>query len=77
MRWEEVRAMYPNQYVLLKVLAYREQENTRHIEEVEVVDTIQTPQEATKQLLRLKFPLLVFHTGKPQVTLHLRKKRNI
>lgn len=37
MKWEEVRELYPNQFVLLKVLKYHTEDDKRYIEDVAVV----------------------------------------
>lgn len=48
MQWEEVRRIYPNQYVKLQILASRTEGNTKYVDEVALIKSIQDPKEATE-----------------------------
>ena len=54
MKWEEVRRLYPNQFVLLKVLNYYTKDNKRYIKDVAVVRPVDDSKEVAKLLLNGK-----------------------
>lgn len=54
MQWEEVRKIYPDQYVKLQILASHTEGNTKFVDEVALIRAIQNPKEATKELLEAK-----------------------
>ncbi|GIO35803.1 hypothetical protein J41TS12_06640 [Paenibacillus antibioticophila] len=47
MQWQEVRTVYPDQYVLLEILDSYTEDNIQYVEEVALVRAIQDPSEAT------------------------------
>ena len=65
MKWQEVRELYPNQFVLIKVLDYNEEENQRFIEEVAVIKPIEDSKEAAKLLTTSKSDEIVYHIIDP------------
>ncbi|WP_246293970.1 hypothetical protein [Paenibacillus planticolens] len=50
MQWQEVRNIYPDQYVLLEILTSHTENNVQYVDEVALVRAIQDPHEATKEL---------------------------
>jgi len=52
MKWEEVKRVYPNQYVLLTALKYHIDGNKKYIDDMAVICAIQDAKEATKTLVR-------------------------
>lgn len=55
MQWQEVRNIYPDQYVLLEILDSHAEDNIQYIDEVALIRAIQDPDEqdpdeATKEL---------------------------
>ncbi|MCA1291916.1 hypothetical protein LBW89_02670 [Paenibacillus sp. alder61] len=73
MQWQEVRTVYPDQYVLLEILDSYTEDNIQYVEEVALVRAIQDPSEATKELLRCKDNNIVYHTGQEKIAIELRK----
>lgn len=73
MKWEEVRRLYPNQYVLVKKLKSRMEGSTEFIEEVAILRNITDPDEATRELVRCKGDILVYHTGNEMMVVEIRK----
>ena len=53
MEWQEVRSLYPNQFVKLQVLESRIDEDREVIEDVVVIGTI-ADEDATRELLQSK-----------------------
>ncbi|MFD1175969.1 hypothetical protein ACFQ3W_06560 [Paenibacillus puldeungensis] len=73
MQWQEVRTVYPDQYVLLAILDSYTEDNIQYVEEVALVRAIQDPSEATKELLKCKDNNIVYHTGQEKIAIELRK----
>ncbi|HLR74159.1 MAG TPA: hypothetical protein VK077_02740 [Virgibacillus sp.] len=72
MKWSEVRKLYPNQFVKLKVLTSYVENHQEFIEDVAVVKPI--PDElATKELLNSKEDELVYHTSHENIVLEIRQ----
>ncbi|MFC6652312.1 hypothetical protein [Paenibacillus rhizoplanae] len=72
MQWEEVRKIYPNQYVKLQILASHTEGNTKFVDEVALIRAIQDPQEATMELLQSKDGVIVSHTGNEKLKVEIR-----
>lgn len=63
MQWQEVRHIYPDQYVLLEILNSHTEDNIQYVDEVALIKAIQYPDEATKELLKCRNNNIVYHTG--------------
>ncbi|MEK5278542.1 hypothetical protein NSS82_09845 [Paenibacillus sp. FSL H7-0735] len=59
MQWEEVRKIYPHQYVKLQILASHTEGNTKLVDEFALIRAIQDPKKATKELLQPKDGVIV------------------
>lgn len=77
MQWEEVRKIYPDQYVKLQILASRIEGNTKYVDEVALINAIQDPKEATQELLRSIEGVIVSHTSNEELKIELRKLRGL
>ncbi|MFB5270008.1 hypothetical protein ACE41H_24945 [Paenibacillus enshidis] len=75
MQWQKVRTIYPEQYVLLKILDSHIEDNIQYVDEVALVRAIQAPSEATKELFKCKGNNIVYHTGQENIAIELRKPR--
>lgn len=73
MKWSEVREKFPNQYVKLSILDSYIEGNKQYVIDVSVIDTIPSPQEATKELLKSKAPNFVYHTNDEFIVIELRQ----
>src|SRR5690625_2714562 len=72
LKWSEVRKMYPNQFVKIKVLSSRIEESKEIIEDMAVIKPV--PDElATKELLKSKGDELVYHTVHEDIVLEIRQ----
>ncbi|MEN1966498.1 hypothetical protein WMZ97_00340 [Lentibacillus sp. N15] len=72
MKWEEVRNIYPNQYILLGILQSHTAGDIQYIDDVSLIRTISDPREATKELLHAKKGTVVYHTNNEVIKIHLR-----
>lgn len=72
MKWSEVRKLYPNQFVKLKVLSSHIENDQEFIEDIAIIKPI--PQElATRELLKSKGDDLVYHTVNENIVLEIRQ----
>lgn len=77
MQWEEVRKIYPDQYVKMQILTSHTEENTKYVDEVALIQAIQDPKEATQELLRSKEGTIVSHTSNVELKIELRTLRGL
>lgn len=73
MRWDEVRKIYPNQFVKLQILASHTDKGKKYIDDMAVIGTINY-ESATKELMNCKENTLVYYTGNDNITLTIRKR---
>ncbi|MBB5326367.1 hypothetical protein HNQ34_003520 [Anoxybacillus tepidamans] len=71
MKWQEVRTLYPNQFVKLHILKSRLHGDKEIVEEVAVVGTV-PDENATRELLQSKGNELVYHTSHEDIVLQVR-----
>lgn len=72
MKWSEVRSLYPNQFVKLKVLSSHIKNEQEFIEDMAVITPV-SDQRATKELLKSKGDELVYHTANESIVLEIRQ----
>lgn len=77
LRWEEVRKLYPNQYVKLSVLDSRVEDDKKIVTDVALINVIENPQMATKELLRARGNTIVYHTGTDEIRIEMRNRKTI
>ena len=74
MKWEEVRKIYPDQYVLLNILESHVEGEKKYVDEVALVRPISDPKEATKELLHAKPGTIVYHTQNANIVMEIRHR---
>lgn len=72
MKWEEVRKLYPDQYVKLTILEFYVEEDQKIVTDVALIDVIGNSELATKELLKSKSDTIVYHTGSEKITIEMR-----
>ncbi|WP_102345921.1 hypothetical protein [Bacillus sp. Marseille-P3661] len=72
MKWSEVRKLYPNQFVKLKVLSSYIESGQEFIEDIAVIKPV-SDELATKELLQSKGDELVYHTANENIVLEVRQ----
>jgi hypothetical protein len=77
MQWEEVRNIYPDQYVKLQILTSHTEGNTKFVDDVALIRAIQDPKEATRELLNSKDGVIVSHTSNEELKIELRTLRGL
>lgn len=73
MKWEEVRNLYPDRFVKLQILKSRIEHQTRYIEDMAVIQAFDDEKEATRELVRSKDDVLVYHTGKDKIEIQIKQ----
>lgn len=72
MKWEEVKKIYPNQFVKLQILEWNMEGNKKYIDDMAVIKVIEDNREATRELVRSKEDVLVYHTGSKDIVVEVR-----
>jgi hypothetical protein len=70
MKWEEVRNIYPNKFVLLRSLEAHIEENKKCIDDVAVIRVLDDD-EASGLLIKCKGDTFVFHTSKDVLSMNI------
>jgi len=73
MKWEEVRKIYPNKFVKLQILQSHIDGNIRYIDDMAVVKAFDDDKEATRELVRAKDDVLVYHTGREKIEVEIKQ----
>lgn len=73
MKWDEVRKIYPNRFVKLQILDSHIENNIRYIDDMAVVQAFEDEKEATRELVRSKDEILVYHTGKEKIEVPIKQ----
>ena len=72
MKWEDVRKLYPDQYVKLNILDYYLEDTRKIVTDVALINVIEDSKLATKELLKSKGNTIVYHTGSDKIVIELR-----
>jgi hypothetical protein len=67
MKWEEVRKIYPNRFVKVQILESHMDGNVRKIDDMSVIKAFNDSKEATRELVRAKDDVLVYHTANENI----------
>lgn len=73
MKWDEVRKLYPNRFVKLQILDSHIENNIRYIDEMAVIQAFEDEKKATRELVRSKDEILVYHTGKENIEVPIKQ----
>ncbi|MGO4887300.1 hypothetical protein ACJ2A9_06060 [Anaerobacillus sp. MEB173] len=74
MKWEEVRKIFPDQYVLLNILESHIDGDKKYVDEVAIIRPITDAKEATNELLHAKPGTLVYHTKNEKIVIEIRRR---
>jgi len=73
MKWNEVRNIYPNQFVKLEVLKSHVENDAEYIDDIAVIGPI-SEEDATRELLSARDNILIYHTSKDNIMLKIRNR---
>ena len=71
MKWQDVRKLYPDQFVKIEILDSHTEMGKQFVDDVAVIEPI-NESNATKELLNSKNNTLVYHTSKENIVLEIR-----
>ncbi|RSK27620.1 hypothetical protein EJF36_12445 [Bacillus sp. HMF5848] len=72
MKWQEVRELFPNQFLLVSVLDYHIEGDKKFVDEVAPIRPI-ADEDATKELFKAKEGTIVYHTSNEDFVIHIRR----
>ena len=72
MRWQEVRELFPNHFVLVSILNYHEKDNKKIVNEVVPIRTI-SDENANKEFFKAEPGKIVYHTSNEECVIHIRR----
>jgi hypothetical protein len=72
MKWDEVRTIYPNQFVKFEILQSNKFDDQEVISEIAVIGAVRD-EDATHELLNSKNNTLVYHTSNEKVIVKIRR----
>jgi hypothetical protein len=73
MKWVEVRKIYPNRFVKVQILEFHIEDNIRYIDDMAVVKAFDDEKEATRELVRTKDDIIVYHTGNEKIEVPIKQ----
>mgnify|MGYP006299056913 FL=1 len=73
MKWEEVRKIYPDQFVKVEILDSHIEDDKKIIDEIAIIEPV-ADDKATEVLLSSKDNKLVYHTSNDKIELQLRNR---
>ena len=72
MKWQEVRELFPNQFVLVSILNYREEGDKKIVDEVAPIRTV-NEQDVNKEFFNAEEGTMVYHTANEEFVIHIRR----
>ncbi|REE86161.1 hypothetical protein A8990_11158 [Paenibacillus taihuensis] len=72
MKWQQVRELFPDQFVLISILDYREYDDKKLITEVAPIRAV-PDEKTTKEFFSADPGSIVYHTANKDCVIHLRK----
>lgn len=72
MKWQEVRELFPDQFVLVSIINYHEEDNKKIVDEVAPIRII-SEQDANKEVFQVKPGNMVYRTSNQDFVIHLRR----
>ena len=73
MKWEEVRKIYPNKFVKVQILKSHIENNVKFVDDMAVIQDFNDDKEASRELVRSKDDILVYHTGKESIEVQIKQ----
>ncbi|WP_407270393.1 hypothetical protein [Radiobacillus sp. PE A8.2] len=69
----KVRRLYPNQDVKRNIFDFYFEDDKKIVTDVALINIIEDPKLATKELLNSKSDTIVYHTGSEEIVIEMRK----
>ncbi|MFE8698408.1 hypothetical protein ACFYKT_19050 [Cytobacillus sp. FJAT-53684] len=72
MKWQEVRELFPDQFVLVSILDYHEEDDKKIIDEVAPIRSV-PDENANKEFFKVEPGNIVYHTSNEKCIVYIRK----
>jgi len=72
MKWQQVRELFPDQFVLLSIIDFQEEEDKKVITNVALIRAV-AEKDANREFFNVEAGCLVYHTSNEECIVHLRK----
>ncbi|APO44574.1 hypothetical protein MKY92_07615 [Paenibacillus sp. FSL R5-0623] len=72
MKWQEVRELFPDQFVLVSIIHYHEEDNKKIVDEVAPIRTI-SERDVNKEFFQVEPGNVVYHTSNQDFVINLRR----
>lgn len=72
MKWQEVRDLFPDQFVLVSILDYHVEGDTKIVDEIAPIRPI-SDKDANKEFFSAKPGDMVYHTSNGKFIIHIRR----
>lgn len=72
MKWQEVRELFPNQFLLVSILDYHEEGDKKIVDEVAPIRPI-ADEDANQEFFKAKEGTVVYHTSNEKFVIHIRR----
>lgn len=73
MKWNEVRSIYPKQFVKLEILKSHIENDEEIVDDMAIIGPVEDDA-ATRELLNSKDNILIYHTSKEDIALKIRTR---
>ncbi|SHK44866.1 hypothetical protein SAMN02745163_03828 [Clostridium cavendishii DSM 21758] len=73
MKWQEVRELYPNQFVKFEIIESHQIDNKEYVDEVAIIKAIKDGKEAIKEFTKCKNGQVVYSTKNEELVIELVK----
>ena len=81
MKWQEVRELYPNQFIKFEIIESHEDDKNKYVDEVAIIKAIKDAKEAMQEFIKCKNGQLVYSTQHENIIIekikHVGIRRNI
>ena len=74
MKWEEVRSIYPNQFVKIEIIESVIKDDRQIVKNVDLIRPVKR-EEATKELLKARKNVIVYHTSNDKIEIGIRSNK--
>jgi hypothetical protein len=72
MKWQEVRELFPNQFLLVSILDYHEEGDKKIVDEVAPIRPI-ADEDANQEFFKAKEGTVVYHTSNEEFVIRIRR----
>lgn len=73
MTWNEVRKLFPNQFVKLEILKSHMQGNKKIVDDMAIIESV-NDDNATRELVNCKDNTIIYHTKNDSIELTVRRR---